>query len=127
MRKTRIVNIPITKGADFQVYIKVPTGGLPTDLTGYTFDGQIRSTSNLISDPVAAFTFVIQDQNTKKGKVLWKLARSVIAGIPISIINSEMEDFEPTPYLYDVFMTDTLGLRTKVLQGRAFVIPSSTT
>lgn len=120
MRPTKFVNIPIAQNEDFDLTIYIPSGGLPTDLTDCTFTGVLKTATN-VATPIASFAFTIENQITKKGKVRWKMAALVTIGIPASTAYAENECPLQTPYLYDVFMVDAGGLRSRILAGKVFV------
>jgi hypothetical protein len=111
-------NIVINQGETFSYLIRVKEDGTnPTDVTGYTFRGQVRRS---YSDPTAliTFSFTIQDQVTKTGEVLWKLADGVTTAIDLG--GKVLEA------VYDVEMVDTASNVTRIAEGKVKITPEVT-
>lgn len=126
LRKTLNLNITLMQGADFNPIILVPGPTTPTDITGYTFEGQVKENTNPSTGAVATFSFVILNQTTNKGQVQWILSAEDIDDIVASVANSESPCRLTTPFLYDIYMIDTLNVRTRIIQGKALVSPKVT-
>ena len=125
MKKTLNLTITIFQEADFNAIIQVNGDSGPLNITGYTFLGKIKSNTQDIN-PVALFDFTILDQTANTGQVKWQLSSTDANGIPVSNVNCEESIRPGTPYLYDIIMTDSLGTKTRIIQGTAFVSPSVT-
>jgi hypothetical protein len=120
------LGLVIDQGADFSLLIQVDGDCGPTDLTGYSFLGEMRSTTEATSPLVAEFSFAIQDQFLNAGQVLMSLPAATIDEIVTSIANPLQRLRRTTPFVFDVKMEDTNGNITRILQGIANVSPQAT-
>lgn len=124
--RTSNVNVLLNQGADFDVLFLVPGTTTPINLTGYSFAGQIREDS---SGPIiVSFNFSVLDQTVPAnvGMVQWTLAKADSLYLQTSNANAEATSRGYTPYLYDVLMTDSLGMVSRILQGKVLVSPAIT-
>lgn len=121
------IGIGIPQGADFNLLIQISGGSpsAPLDITGYQFLGEMRETT-ADTEPVAEFTFTIQNQSANKGQVLWSLPSATVDEIVISTANSLGDQRLQTRFLFDVKMKDTSGNITRVIEGYALVSPQAT-
>lgn len=107
------LNILIEQGATFSRTLTIEsTPGVPLNLTGYTFAGQVRRS---YTDANAAATFGLTVANVSLGTVNWTM-------IPL-----QTQALIPQTYRYDIEMTATSsGAVTRLLEGEAFVSASMT-
>lgn len=126
MRKVLNLGITIYRGGDFAAIFLVPSSTGPVDLTGYSFDGVMKSSTDPEAPIIATFDFTVRDQTTFKGQVDWLLSAANTETIDTSVVQSDASCRLATPFLYDVFMTDSLGVRSRIIQGIAYVSPNVT-
>jgi hypothetical protein len=105
-RKTRIV---IDQGTDFSKVIDVKSGNAAFDLTGYTVAAQRKNYAS--TTPTATFTAT---HNDALGQVTLSLANSITAAL------------QPGREMFDVEITSTAGLITRVAEGEVSVTPGIT-
>ena len=108
-----IANIFIDQGADFNITVNVAdVDGTTLDLAGYTAAAQMRKTyeSSAVS---ATFTTSISSPTTD-GQVTLSLTDSVTTAL------------SPGRYVYDLVVTSSGGLSTRVVEGQAVVTPGVT-
>jgi hypothetical protein len=105
----KILDIYIDQGSDFTATFPPVTdnSGNAVDLTGYTAVCQIRRSYAT----VYAVPMNVDNSEFSDGI------------ITITLPNSETCGLTPTRYVYDVIITDTDGLVTKVFEGLATVNP----
>lgn len=118
-------NFFIEQGATFktEMVFKDESGNL-TDLTGFTYAGQIRSKYDS-SSPVATFDITVANQTSDRGKIIIMLSSAATAAIPCS--PSTNTDPRPiTRYVYDIECTKTDGTVDRILQGVISVSPNVT-
>jgi hypothetical protein len=114
-----ILDITIEQGARFEMLVTVNDSlGAPIDLTGATFEGQVREAHDAAAS-VAAFQFTIQNQTTNKGQVSCYLRDAVTATIPVS--GSDAGKRVVQKYLYDISYHIVDGYKVRLLQGVANV------
>lgn len=102
----RVVNIVIPQGADFQnSFLLENSNNTPINLTGYTGISQIKKHPSSRTKVGMGVSF----PNPTLGEVKISLASTVTAAI------------KPGKYLYDVLLTDTSGVKTRVVEGTATV------
>ena len=102
-------NIFIDQGSDFINELEVADSeGTAVNLTGYVVISQLRKTYG--SNTFTSFTTEINsDQTTGK--------------ITISLSAAQTASLEQGRYVYDVLVTSTGGLSTRVVEGIATVTP----
>jgi len=102
------LNLIIEQGTTYTKTLTFKDGaGVPLDITGWTFDGQIRRTYNS-SDILASFTFVILNQVTNTGEVELSLTDTETMAIPA--------DYKVSNYVYDI-ETTVGSVVTRVVEG----------
>jgi hypothetical protein len=108
-----ILNILLEQGATFSRTITVEqTPGVPLNLTGYTFAGQMRRN---YTDANAAATFAITVTNAALGQASWGLTAN------------QTDALIPQTHRYDIELIQaSSGTRTRLLEGEAFVSASMT-
>lgn len=115
-----ILDITIEQGARFEMLVTVNDSlGAPIDLTGATFEGQVRL-SHDAADPVAAFQFTLQNQSTNKGQVSVYLRDAITQTIPVT--GSAAGKRITQKYLYDISYYIVDGYKVRLLQGIANVV-----
>lgn len=113
-------DILIEQGATFSNTITIKDSlGVPIDITGETYSGQVRSTSGAIV-VWATFTCTVLNQITNTGQVKIELSATQTAQIPVPI------GVKKTPrYLlegqYDIERTRAGGVVDRILQGKATI------
>src|SRR5210317_2401271 len=105
-------NIVIDQGADYSASIDVTdSDGDTIDLSGYTAAGQIRKTYS--SSTAVNFTVSI--------------ASPASAGIlNIGLSNTQTNAMKAGRYVYDVEITNSGGVKTRVLEGQVEITPGVT-
>jgi uncharacterized protein YndB with AHSA1/START domain len=117
-------NINVKQGATFRLDIKIKdSNGTPINLTGHTFQGQIRKLTqdNTIQ---ASFTFTIANQVTNPGEVRAELTATATAAIACE--DSSRAQRRITEMSYDIESTDTNGVVNRWLEGVAYISPEVT-
>ena len=105
-----ISNIFIDQDADFTTTVTVnDSGGTALDLSGYTALAMIRKTYQ--STSATTFTSTFANPRTS-------------GQITISLIDTQTAALEAGRYVYDMVITDSLGVKTRVVEGIATVNPS---
>jgi hypothetical protein len=106
-----ISNLFIDQGSDYVNVVTVESAtGAPLDLTNYTVKSQMRKsyTSSL------AYNFTASIPNPLTGEIL------------ISLPSADSEDIPPGRYLYDVEITSSLNIKTRVVEGIVTMTPQIT-
>lgn len=129
--KMRSLNLGIEmdQGADFKLVIGIFDELGATDITGYSFLGQMRPTTELtnpVIPPVAEFSFSVLNQFTNKGQVNMTLPIATVNAIPLSVADQLQNSRLKTPFMFDVKMKDVAGKVTRILGGLIFVSPQAT-
>lgn len=117
-------DICIEQGATFERTLTIKdSNGVPLDITGWEFTGQIRKT---YSDPdvVVSFSFDVLDQTTETGKVKMFLSADDTESIPVTPATGL--SFKPTLYVYGVEAKKPDDFVYRFLQGVASVSPEVT-
>jgi len=105
-------NIVVDQGADYSASIDVTDAdGDTTDLTGYTGAGQIRKTYS--STTAVDFTVTVADPATS-------------GVLNISLTNAQTNAMKAGRYVYDVEITSSGGIKTRVLEGQLEITPGVT-
>ena len=105
-------NIVIDQGADYSASIDVTdSDGDTIDLSGYTAAGQIKKTYS--SSTAVDFTVSIASPAT--------------AGIlNIGLSNTQTNAMKAGRYVYDIEITNSGGVKTRVLEGQVEITPGVT-
>ena len=100
-----VYNITINKNADFNRGFQVKIDCVPVDISGYEFNATLKET---IHDAESvAFTTAIA---------------SAVDGLFSVILTDETTaSMKPGSWVYDIVMTDTAGIKTRLLEGQAYV------
>ena len=105
-------NIVVDQGTDYSASIDVTdSDGDTTDLTGYTGAGQIRETYS--STTAVDFTVTVADPATS-------------GVLNISLTNVQTNAMKAGRYVYDVEITSSGGIKTRVLEGQLEITPGVT-
>jgi hypothetical protein len=104
-------NLFIDQGTDFSADIDVTDEqDNALDLTGYTAAGQIRR--SYTSKTAVDFTTTIKNETEGKLK--------------IDLSSIQTESFQAGRYVYDVEITSSGGIKTRVLEGQITITPGVT-
>lgn len=118
-------NFTINQGDDWSIKLVIKdSNGLAIDLTGYTFQGQMREKYDA-STIIASFTATLANQITNPGEVTLSLTNVQTSAIPT--LPATAKDKRPlTEYIYDVEQTDVSLKKTRILEGFIKVSPEVT-
>jgi|TARA_B100000768_G_C11195852_1_gene339431 hypothetical protein len=106
-----LANLFIDQGTDFTIVVDVSDAtGEILNLSGYVSAGQIRKTYG--SSTIAA-TFTTTNANAT-GKVT------------MSLTDTQTSALEPGRYVYDMNITSSAGVTTRVVEGQAIITPGVT-
>lgn len=103
-------NITINQNADFVRSFQVKENTVIVDIAGYTFEGRVKE--NFHHTGHTSFTASIVDAAAGTFKLV--------------LTDVETGAMPGGTYVYDVIMTDTSSLKTRLLSGNAFVIQGVT-
>lgn len=121
--KAGLYDLNIEQGADWQLeFTWKDASGQPFDLTGQTVSMQIRPAFN--SKEVV---LEVKNQAISGSTVILSLNSGLTA--PIKIDPKKLtwnEERQAQPFVYDIEITDLNGLKTRILQGQAFIYPEVT-
>jgi hypothetical protein len=105
-------NIVIDQGADYSASIDVTdTDGDAVDLTGHTAAGQIRKTFSSLTKVDFAITFA---------------SPRTTGTLNLSLTNSQTNAMKAGRYVYDIEITSSAGVKTRVLEGQVEITPGVT-
>jgi hypothetical protein len=103
MAAVYVNNLVINSGSDFsQSFTLEGTNNSPFNLTGYEVDAQMRKWSG--SSTAITFTTSIELPSTS-GRIL------------ISLSSENTVNIRPGRYVYDVIITDSSGIKNRVIEG----------
>ena len=106
-----ISNLTVDQGSTFTANIDCSdAGGNTLDLTGYTTAAQLRKTYD--SSTFTAFTA--------------QVANAVAGRLSISLTAAQTNGLNAGRYVYDVEITDSSGIVTRVVEGQVEVTPGVT-
>jgi len=100
-------NITVSQNADFTRSFQLKEANTIVNLTGYAFAGKIKKNFNETSG--TDFTSAI----TNAANGLWTMTLTDVQTTALS----------PGDQVYDIVMTDANGIKTRLLQGKAYVSP----
>ena len=107
MAAVYVNNLVINSGSDFsQSFTLEATNNSPFNLTDYVVDAQMRKWSGSYNSTV--FTTSLELPSTS-GKIL------------ISLSSAETVNIKPGRYVYDVMITDSFGIKNRVIEGMVLV------
>ncbi|MFN8712749.1 MAG: hypothetical protein ACK5X3_04610 [Pseudomonadota bacterium] len=117
-------NITVYQGATFKMRLNIKNSqGIPLDLTGHIFAGQIRRTVSS-SSIEAAFSFTLLNQLTNPGEVDCTIADSVTSAIVVD--SSTSAERKITKMCYDIESENSGGETVRWMQGLVDVVPEAT-
>ncbi len=117
-----VYNTALDQGATFQRTFEInDADGEPIDLTGFTFEGQIRKKPLDSGTPIATFTCA---QGAEVNELDISLTDTETSAIPVTA--DAKNPAATTKYYYDVEMTDLGGVVTRLVQGTIDVSPEVT-
>jgi hypothetical protein len=117
-------NITVYQGATFKIRLNIKNSqGIPLDLTGHIFAGQIRRTVSS-SSVEAAFSFTLLDQITNPGEVDCIISDTDTAAIVVDASTSAERKI--TKMCYDIESENSSGETVRWMQGLADVVPEAT-
>lgn len=107
MAAVYVNNLVINSGSDFsQSFTLEGSDNSALNLTGYQVNAQMRKWSG--SSVAITFTSTIQIPRTE-GKIL------------ISLSSADTTNIKPGRYIYDIVITDSFGLKNRVIEGMVLV------
>ena len=121
MSETPVHDLVIIEGADNQDSMQLFDDGKPVDLTGYTFQAQIRAGFEESAALLATLTITVPVPAS--GELFWSLPAA-----STSALNALLDPYSPrrpTGY-YDIFVTPPGGLREYLVGGRVLYQPTIT-
>ena len=106
------VELTLDQGTTFETSVSLTNDDQTTiNVTGYSFAAQIRK-SYYSANPVANLTITVTDAAT--------------GNIKLSMTSANTANVRAGRYLYDLIMTDTGGVKTRVIEGIITVTPQVT-
>ena len=108
-----LINIVIDVGADFSQTFNLETSSdAPLDLTGFSGMSKLKKHPSSLTTAAA---FSVSFPNATLGQVRIALGSTITNGL------------KPGRYVYDVLLTDTSAIKTRVVEGSAIVTAGVTT
>lgn len=98
-------NITINQNADFRRAFQVKEDSVIVDITNYSFSGRLKSSFN--DATYVDFTTAID--NGAQGT------------FSISLTDNVTADMSPGTWVYDIIMEDASVVKTRLIQGNAFL------
>ncbi len=98
-------NITVNQNADFRRAFQVKSNSVIVDITNYTFSGRLKSSFN--DDAYVDFTTAID--NGAQGT------------FSVALTDTVTGSMSPGTWVYDIIMTDDAGVKTRLLNGNAFL------
>jgi hypothetical protein len=106
------VELTLDQGTTFETSLSLTNDDQTTiDVTGYSFASQIRK-SYYSTNPVANLTVTVTNAST--------------GNVKLSMTPANTANVKAGRYLYDLIMTDTGGVKTRVIEGIITVTPQVT-
>lgn len=116
----------IKQGSDFLKTFTFKEGGVEIDLTGRTYQGQIRKVIKDVTNPVVAtLTITVPNQVTRKGEIDVTLAAADSTAIVLKVQKTQERALEP--FAYDIEEVLAGPLTDRVLEGIVYISPEVTT
>ena len=98
-------NITINQNADFRRSFQVKENSVILNITGYSFSGRLKESFHTAGHQ--DFTTAIE--NAAQGT------------FSIALTDAETGAMDPGTWVYDIVMTTDLGVKTRLIQGNAFL------
>jgi hypothetical protein len=114
----QILNISVDQGSDYdQILTFKDSTGAAIDITGWTFNGQARTSIAQPDPPAVTFSFVLSPQSgATLGQVVWTVPAVQTDPLGTSVVT----------LVYDIERTDAGGKKQRLLQGSMVVNPGVT-
>ena len=109
----QVLNITVIQGTTFRGVLTVKSGGVPTDLMGYTFKGQAKLLEGLSQPTAFSFTVAKRDQTSFPGQVDVEIAAAATAALTLK---------KKQDYFYNILMTDPSGKIDAIFTGKVTVL-----
>ena len=100
-------NITISQNADYVRTFQLKSAGAIKDITGYSFEAKVKKNYN----ESGGQSFTTSIENATSGL------------FTITLTDAETGTLSPGDQVYDVVMTDDTGIKTRLLQGKAYISP----
>ena len=108
-----VSNIVIDVGANFDQSFNLETSAnAPLDLTGYSGSSTLKKSAASLT---TAASFIVSFPNRTRGQLRISLGSSITSVL------------KPGRYVYDVLLTDSSSVKTRVVEGSAIVTAGVTT
>lgn len=114
-------NITVIEGADYAVSLTLTEDNLPVDLTGYTFQAQLRENFAEYAPVLGEFTCTLPNPAT--GEVVLSLSAATTQNM---FATTDANRARGQVGYWDVFYTSPTGVREYLLGGRVFFIQTIT-
>ena len=114
-------NITVIEGADYAVSLTMTEDGLPVDLTGYTFQAEIRENFAEYAPILETFTCTVPNPAT--GEVVLSMTAAATQNM---FATTDANRARGQVGYWDVFYTSPTGVREYLLGGRVFFIQTIT-
>ncbi len=98
-------NITVNQNADFRRAFQIKENSVVLDITNYVFSGRLKA--NINESTYVDFTCAIE--NATSGTFSVNLTDTVTGGM------------SPGTWVYDIIMTTDAGVKTRLIQGNAFL------
>jgi hypothetical protein len=98
-------NITINQNADFRRAFQIKEDNVILDITGYSFAGRLKE--NFHHGGHVDFTTAIE--NAAQGT------------FSVSLTDTVTGAMDPATWVYDIVMTTSAGVKTRLIQGNAFL------
>jgi hypothetical protein len=100
-------NITISQNADYVRTFQLKSAGNIVNITGYSFEAKVK-----------------KNYNESSGKSFTTAIENATSGLfTITLTDVETGTLSPGDQVYDVVMTDDSGIKTRLLQGKAYISP----
>ena len=114
-------NITVIEGADYAVSLTMTEDGLPVNLTGYSFEAQLRENFAEYAPVLGEFTRTVPSPAT--GEVVLSLSAATTQNM---FATTDANRAHGQVGYWDVFYTSPTGIREYLLGGRVFFIQTIT-
>ena len=98
-------NITVNQNADFRRAFQIKEDNVVVDITNYVFTGRLKASFN--DDTYVDFTCAIE--NATSGT------------FSINLTDTATGAMSPGTWVYDIMMATDAGVKTRLIQGNAFV------
>lgn len=98
-------NITVNQNADFKRAFQVKKDSVILDISGYSFTARLKETFNATTH--VAFTTAIEN--------------AAAGTFSVSLTDVQTAAMAPNTWVYDIVMADAAGVKTRLIQGNAFL------